>query len=602
MSRTCVECGKSEPEVTFYRRHDVCRPCVRKKVEIGPVQPLAVRVEKHRQQKVVKNMLREELKRIAKARARSRIRTRKAKKQQELVKPLEGEAPITVTPAQKELARRTLSRRRLIEFIKEFHPRYKAGWVHYDICAKLEQFLHDVAEGKSPRLKILMPPRHGKSQIASKLFPAFGLGHYPFMEFIACSYNVSLALEFSREVRNVIRSDRYGILFPEAKLDPDFQSAEAWKLQSKTGVGSGGYVAAGIGGPITGKGAHILIIDDPIKNAEEAESLEHRQKIWDWYRSTAYTRLAPGGGVLVIQTCWHDDDLAGRLTEEARIDPEADQFVTVRYPAVAVEDEEFRSTGEALHTDRYDIDALMKIKRTVGPRYWAALYQQDPVPDEGAYFTKEMFRMRREGVDPKRCHIYQAWDFAISEKKHNDWNVGVTFLQDYEDNLHLVEVRRFKTSDSAKIVENMLDMYEHWAAKGKVIRVGVEDGQIWRAMNSILMKRCGERRVYPFFGDPLKPLTDKQVRARPLQARMQHGKVTFSNQAAWFDDVQKELLRFPSGTHDDIVDAMAWCVTILLGQAPPKMPRPAIGRREPTLKEAIAKATRGSGSISAMAA
>lgn len=485
-------------------------------------------------------------------------------------------------PEMQELALRTLQRRHLIDFVLEFHPRYKAGWVHRDICARLEKFAADVAAGKSPRLMILMPPRHGKSQLASRLYPAWHLGHYPEHEFIACSYSIDLARDFSREVRSVLRTPRYDILFPKTKLDPDFQSAETWKLLAP-GLGAGGYVAAGVGGGITGKGAHVLVIDDPFKNAEEAESPEIRKKVWSWYQSTAYTRLAPGGGVLLIQTWWHDDDLAGRIMQDMKDDPEADQFEIVKYPAIAEEDEQYRKKGEALHSDRYTLEQLMKIKRTIGLQWWSALYQQNPVPADGAYFTREMFVYREDRPNPEYLYIYQAWDFAISEKKRADWNVGITVGVDFDDNVHVLEVVRFKTTDGLKIVNEMLDMYERHE---KVQGIGAEDGQIWKTLSTLFLRRARERRLYPVI-TPLLPVTDKEVRARPLQGRMQQRKVTFQKNAPYMEAVWREMLRFPSGVHDDIIDALAWVVTLTLGRAAPRKPKIRNKLRQKTVAQKL---------------
>ncbi len=559
--------------------------------------PVSDAVRAHRQAKELRRLEKAELHKLAVLRlARKRAAAKRRAQKALMPDVIAVEDTIEVDAATKELAQRELSRRRLIEFIQEFHPRYKAGWVHHDICRRLEQFIKDVAAGLSPRLMILMPPRHGKSQIASKMLPPWTLGHYPYFEIIACSYNVSLALEFSREARSIVRSDRFETLFPKTRIDDSAQGAEAWKLLSPSGVGAGGYVAAGIGGPITGKGAHILIIDDPIKNAEEAESAEQRQKIWDWYRSTAYTRLAPGGGVLVIQTWWHDDDLAGRLQEEMKADPEADKFEIVKYAAVALEDEAYRMAGEPLHPERYTLEALERIKRTIGNRYWAALYQQDPVPDEGAYFTKDMIVRRAGGLETQNMHIYQAWDFALGEKTQNDWNVGITVGLDYTDTAHVLEIRRFKTKDLDRTATEILDMYEAWRAPG-VIVVGVENGKEWKGMQGYLRKRMQERRKYPTF-EELQPLTDKQARARPLQGRMQQHKVTLPRQdRPEVEALIKELLRFPSGVHDDCVDALAWLISLVVNRPPPKPPRLIEGRkREPTLAEKIRKLAHKRGS------
>ena len=428
---------------------------------------------------------------------------------------------------------------------------------------------------------ILMPPRHGKSELASRMFPAWHLGRHPDHEVIACAYNVSLAMSFSRKVKEAMEDPQYQSVFA-TRLNPDFKSNEEWGLAN----GRGGYVAAGVGGGITGKGAHILLIDDPIKNAEEADSADVREKLWDWYGSTAYTRLAPGGGVLVIQTWWHDDDLAGRLQVAMAGDPEADQFELVKYPAIAEADEYLdeetdlivdtcpargrmlRTKGDALHPARYDLVKLNRIRKTISPRFWAALYQQNPVPDDGAYFTKDQFR-RAQPPDAKKANPIIAFDFAISEKKQNDYTVGTVALQDSDDVLHVVDQVRYKSGDAFFIVESILNLSSKWYTPALVL--GFEDGQIWRAIESLLRKRMRERRFYPSIV-VLKPTTDKLVRARPLQGRMQQGMVSFSDNAEWFDSLRTEMLRFPAGAHDDQVDSLAWVAQIAVGKEPPAKP------------------------------
>ncbi len=523
--------------------------------------------------------------------------------------------------AMRELASRTLSKRRLLPFIQRMNPRYLAGWVHEDICRRLERFSNDVEAGLSPRLMLLMPPRHGKSEIASKTFPAWHLGRFPDHEIIACSYNVGLAMGFSRKVQALFDDPAYQTVF-DARLNPNHRAAEEWGVHGRLG----GYVAAGVGGGITGKGAHVLIIDDPIKNAEEADSADNREKLWDWYGSTAYTRLAPGAGVLVIQTWWHDDDLAGKLQVAMAADPEADQFEIIKYPALA-ESAEFlnletdeivsvdtqlafdiamsekdpagylgimeraarraataqghdetqlkflRPKGAALHEARYDVKKLKRIKAVIPTRFWSALYQQNPVPDDGSYFTKDQFK--RAAMPPPHAlnnyvHVYQTWDFAISEKQQNDFTVGTVGIQDDLDQINVAEVVRFKSGDAFLIVNAILATAKRWYHPSLIL--GFEDGQIFRSIEALLKKRMAEENLFVPY-EVLRPLTDKMARARPLQGRMQQGKVFFNVQGEWYETVRNEMLRFPAGVHDDCVDSLAWLVQLVVGKPAPSRPK-----------------------------
>lgn len=467
-------------------------------------------------------------------------------KEKESATPLEEETTLE-QKARAELALRILTRKRLLPFVERFNPDYNAGWVHKDICRRLEQFSRDVAEKKSPRLMLFMPPRHGKSTLASIAFPAWHLGRHPDHEFISCSYSGSLAMGFSRKVRSLLRDPSYKTAF-KTRLDPDSQSAEAWLTTN-----GGGYVAAGVGGGITGKGAHVLVIDDPVKNREDAESANNREANWDWYTSTAYTRLAPGGGVLVILTRWHDDDLAGKLLSAAQ--EGGDEWTVVKYPAIAEENEEFRSHGEALHPERYDVEALQRIQRAVGPRDWSALYQQNPVADDGDYFSRDMIQyFDPEDIDLDRMKFYCAWDLAIGKKDRNDYSVGMVVGIDEMEHIFIVDVVRGRF-DGFELVEQILDMYETWRPS----IVGIEKGHIEMALGPFLEKRVRERGLYEaYFKDLKTGRRDKEARARAIQGRMQQGMVHFPKNEVFTGPLIAELLRFPNGVHDDQVDALAW--------------------------------------------
>lgn len=472
--------------------------------------------------------------------------------------------------AQKELAARFLSRKRFLPFVERVNNEYEAGWVHRDICKRLEKFSQDVIDKKGPRLILQVPPRHGKSTLASIAFPAWHLGNNPAHEFISVAYSASLSMGFSRKVRDMLRDTSYKNVF-KTRLDPQSQSAEAWLTTE-----GGGFVAAGVGGGITGRGAHVLVIDDPVKNREEAESQYNRESTWDWYTSTAYTRLAPGGGVLVIMTRWHDDDLAGRLLTQA--EEGGDQWELISYPAIAEEDEEFRNAGEALHPARYDIEALKRINKAVGPRDWAALYQQQPVGEEGDYFKRDQIQYyNMADTDFGRMVFYQAWDLAIGKGDRNDFTVGITVGVDEFDNMYVVDIMRGKY-DGFQIVENILDFADQWSPRA----VGVEKGHLSMAIGPFLEKRVRERRAFQHY---IQDLTvgrrDKELRARAIQGRIQQGMVRFPRDADFTADLVGEMLRFPMGTHDDQVDALAW-VGLMLAEMDtyhaPAIPNPASWR------------------------
>jgi predicted phage terminase large subunit-like protein len=484
--------------------------------------------------------------------------------------------------ARREVARRQLCRSNFLPFVMRFNPDYHAGWVHKDICRRLEKFSEDVANRLSPRLILTMPPRHGKSQLTSKTFPAWHLGKHPSHEVMACSYSGSLSMGFSRMNRELIRDPAYKVLF-DTRLHSDSQGAEAWMTSE-----GGGYTSAGIGGAITGKGAHALIIDDPVKNREDAESETARQNAWDWYTSTAYTRLAPGGGVLTILTRWHDGDLAGKLIDASK--EGADQWEIVNYPAEAKVDELYRFQGEALHPERYDLEALGRIKRAIGPRDWAALYQQDPVPEEGAFFTKDDIQWYDyddpEAVpSPGTTADYGAWDLAIGQAQENDFSVGGVVSIDQRNDLWVKHVRRGHWG-AKDLCNEILGMHRQYRCD----RYGIEKGMIAMSIGPFLQEMKEEQGLWDFaYTELATGKRDKVARARAIQGMWQAGKVHIPYNAPWTESFVNELLRFPTGVNDDQVDMFAWVGQMLMLMAPATIRQ----ERKPSWRDKLAKFSRG---------
>ena len=468
--------------------------------------------------------------------------------------------------AAQEMARRALAKRHLLAFVQRYEPNYLSGWVHKVICDELMEFSRAVVAGESPRLMITMPPRHGKSLLASQYFPAWHLGNHPEHEFINTSYAQSLQMDFSRKIQELIKSPDYHLLFGNLGITKKNEAIERWSLfDLDLGVRTGGGVlAAGVGGPIMGRGAHILLIDDPVKNREEAESQTIREGAKSWYSSTAYTRLAPGGGVLIIQTRWHDDDLSGwllnemveaqkEMNETGEWPEEADRWRVIDFPAMATHDEEYRLRGEALHEDRYPIAALKKIKRTLAPRDWAALYQQNPQVEAGAYFEKKDVRYYISNP-PQHLDIYVAGDFAISKADHANWTVFLVAGLDAKGNIYMLDEYRGRWNAN-ELIDKMFEIQDRWHPR----LFGLEKGHISLTMDSFLESRIREEKRYDFHYEELKPgKADKQLRARPIQGLMAHGRVLWPEGALWVTEYINEMLRFPNGVNDDRVDAAAW--------------------------------------------
>ena len=434
------------------------------------------------------------------------------------------------------------ARNNLLSFISVTYKDYKIGWVHQEICETLDLFLKDLIDGKRPRLIITMPPRSGKSEIVSRRFPAYFLGKYPDLSIISVSYSATLAEDFCRDVQRIIDSDEYKAIFPNTKLsdkkDKNYKrTSDIFEIVGHKGV----YCSAGVGGGITGKGCDILIIDDPIKNRQEANSENTRKKIFDWYSSTAYTRLSPIGGVIMMCTRWHLDDLIGKVLSDKNQKP----FHVISYPAIAEHDEPHRKQGEALHPERFSLEILNEIKSTLSASDWLSLYQQRPTPEGGAIFEVSKLRYFDESSEPKRFdQIVGSWDMTFKANKTSDFVVGQLWGRKGSE-FYLLDMVR----DRMDFVKT-LKVFINFANKHKNCNCWlVEDKANGTAIISTLKKHISGII-------PITPKESKQERAYAITPYLEAGNIFFPKNQKFTKDLEEEMLQFPAGAHDDTVDSM----------------------------------------------
>lgn len=442
-------------------------------------------------------------------------------------------------------AAKALARKNLLAFTKATFPGYSIGWVHREICARLMRLFTGAMRGESPRLMITMPPRHGKSELVSRRFPAWALGVDPEISIISASYSDALARRMNKDVQRIMEAPEYSEIFPGTRLSDSKRSGAA-KTQGLFEIPghSGSYRSTGVGGGITGMGADILVIDDPLKDRAAADSPTVRAKVWDWYTSTAYTRLSPGGGVLVTLTRWHEDDLAGRLLE-AMTQEGGDEWTVVDYPAIAERDEPHRRKGEALHPERYPLAALERIRANVGEYDWGSLYQQHPTPRGGGVFKREW--LRHWGVMPKAFdRLIQSWDFTFKDAANSD-NVSGQVWGKAGADFYLLDCDT-RRMDFVSQVRAMRRMSAKWpGAVGKVVEDKANGPAVISALGSEIPGIV-----------PYTPRGSKVARAYAVSPLFEAGNVLLPPMDAehpWVKDYVDELLAFPNGEHDDRVDA-----------------------------------------------
>lgn len=444
--------------------------------------------------------------------------------------------------AAEELLKRRKARRNLIPFCQYTLREYQSP----PHLIALSDALERIDRGELKRLMVLMPPRHGKSEITSLRFPCWYMAKHPRDYIVQAGYAESIALTHSRQARDIFISPEMMRLFPDIHhrperpgqeaIVPERQAAHEWGTKQ-----GGSYYAVGIGGGLTGRGFNIGIIDDPVKDEEEAASRTIRDKVWDWYQKVFRTRAEPDAAIIIVMTRWHEDDLVGRLLRQAEEDPTADQWEVLHFRAI--EDD------KALWPERYPIEVLKKVRSSIGGRAFTALYQGEPTIAEGQIFRREWWRYYKEA--PGFLRTIQSWDTAFKDKSQNDYSVcsvwgishnGFYLVDLWRDRVEFPELKRIAEA-----------LYE----RDRPSVVVVED----KASGQSLIQELQRNTRIPVL--PFKVDTNKVARANSVTPLIEAGKVYLPESAPWLFDYIEELSGFPNAQHDDQVDSTTQALSYL---------------------------------------
>lgn len=451
----------------------------------------------------------------------------------------------------------------LVPFAKELS---RGLWYDPPHLRMLCDYLERVERGEINRLIIEMPPRHGKSQTASVYFPAWFLDRHPDKRVILTSYEAGFAATWGRQVRNLIASNYERL---RVRISPDSSAASRWN----TTMG-GGMVTAGVGGAITGRGADLLIIDDPIKNFRDANSSNVREAIWQWWTSTAFTRLEPGAAVIIIMTRWHQDDLVGRVLrqdaddnwdlDEGEDDGE-ERWHRITLPAISEGDDMLgREPGQALWPERFPLKRLLRRKGRFGSYVWDALYQQRPTAPGGAVFRPENFRNRFDPTSLQRQREvvgrWISWDTALKDEEDDAYTVGVVaeLMADYR--LHIREVVRARWQ-FPELVAGVTSLAAKWNHDDLLRDVVIEDKASGISLLQTLRLQAPDWLSSRLVA--ITPTADKLTRAKQASVWTQNGSVCLPEPGAtvpWLLDFETELFGYPQSPYADQVDAFDQCV------------------------------------------
>jgi len=460
----------------------------------------------------------------------------------------------------------------MMQFTLYTKPDYESGWFNELVCKELDQFLLDVEAGKTPRLMIFAPPRSGKSELASRRFPAHAMGKFPKWNVISTSYSADLANRMSRDAQRIVDSEQFRDVFPDTHLNGSnvrtkaagaIRTAELWETIDSNGALTGGsYRAAGVGGGITGQGFHIGIIDDPAKDYKQASSTAYQEAVIDWYDTTFYTRRDPKiNGIIIILTRWHKNDLAGQLLQ--RMADGGEQWRVVSFPMEWDQDVpeyhtlngtryKLREKGDILFPERMPREFVEQCKSS-GSLTWNALYQQRPTAKGGSLIKSDWFGEYQ--VLPPIKFSYVIADTAQKLKERNDFSVFEHWGLGEDGKLYLIDLVRGKW-DADELKRRCTAFWvKARLQQGKSCRkLLVEDKSSGTGL--IQQIRKSSSPLIPVM--PIPRNTDKLTRFMDVQGYIESGHVKLPADAPWLNDflAECEALQSDFKTHDDQIDPM----------------------------------------------
>ena len=416
-------------------------------------------------------------------------------------------------------------------FVRTVWPEFIAGNHHKIIAKKFEA----IANKDIKRLIVNMPPRHTKSEFASFLFPAWMMGREPRLKIIQTSHTAELAQRFGRKVRNLIDTQDYQNIFPGMELSADSKAAGRWETNA-----GGEYFSAGVGGAITGRGADLLIIDDP-HSEQDALSATALENAWEWYSSGPRQRLQPGGSIVIVMTRWNTKDITGELIK-AQGQPKADQWEIVEFPAILPSD-------KPAWPEYWQKEELESVKASISVAKWNAQWQQNPTAEEGAIIKREWWQTWEKSQMPGLMHVIQSYDTAFSKKETADYSAittwGIFMPDEKTPNIILLDMKKGRW-DFPEMKEIAYDSYKYWEPESVVIEA--------KATGMPLTQELRMRGIPVINFTPSKG-NDKLSRVNAVAPLFQSG-VVWAPDEIWAEEVIEECAAFPYGEHDDLVDSM----------------------------------------------